>query len=457
MSFAFSIIVCAGLVTAVLHYFGRMIGEQEGSRRWLGNWLWKGLGVPVFVWFVWNLGMLPGLPPIIAQIGKIQPSSPGWVSAFFGYTAAALFVISSYWAAVTLAWLLYAVAGREEVRRDVIEAATLWSLVLGPLALLFVYLSGWGGAGISAVLWLLPIAHTSLPFLSKKKIGPLYSRAIGKMKLGKYEDAEWEVLQELEKCEDDFEGWMMLADLYANHFDDLAGAQRTVHEICRHPDVTPTQISISLHRLADWQLKIGADPVAARRSLEEICERLPDTHLAMMARQRINQLPASREDLREQRKGRTIRLPALNDKLEETGAPVESEESQEQTIAQANRWVERLKQDPDNTSAREELARLFAERLNRAELGIEQIELLLEMPNQPAQKTAEWLGLVAAWQLKYLREPELARKSLQRLIREFPQSVQAFAAQRHLNLINMEERMRAVAGKSKVQRPMSKV
>ena len=84
----------------------------------------------------------------------------------------------------------------------------------------------------------------------------------------------------------------MLADLYANHFDDLAGAERTVREICSQPEATPTHISVSLHRLADWQLKIGADPVAARRSLEEICERLPGTHLATMARHRINQLPA---------------------------------------------------------------------------------------------------------------------------------------------------------------------
>jgi len=456
MSLAFAILVSAGFVVAVLHYTSRMVGEQDGSRRWLWSWLWKGMGVPIFVWLAWNFGMLPGLPPVIAQMAQIQPGSQGWTQAFVVFTAAALFVISSYWAALSLGWLLFALAGREELRKDIIEAGTLWSLVMGPLALLITYLSGWAGAGIAVVLWLLPIAQTSLPLLSRKKIGPLYSRAIGKMKLGKYEDAEWEVLQELEKCENDFEGWMMLADLYANHFDDLAGAQRTIQEVCMQPDVTPTQISVSLHRLADWQLKVGADPLAARRSLEEICERLPGTHLAMMARQRINQLPASEEDLRAQRKGRTIRLPALNDALEETAANVESEATEEETIAQANRWVEKLKQNPDNTAAREELARLFAERLERAELGIDQLELLLEMPGQPAQKMAEWVSLIAAWHLKYRREPEMARKSLQRLIREYPQSAQAFAAQRHLKLMDMEERMRG-EGKSKVQSPMPKV
>src|SRR5260221_14413502 len=185
MSLAFAILVSAGLVAAVLHYYSDVVGEQEGSRRWLWDWVWKGLGVPIFVWLAWNFGMLPGLPPVIAQMAQIQPGSPGWTQAFLVFTAVALFVISSYWTALSLAWLLFVVVQRAELRKDVIEAGTLWSLLMGPLALLITYVSGWGGAGIAVVLWLLPIAQTSLPLLSRRKIGPLYSRAIGKMKLGK--------------------------------------------------------------------------------------------------------------------------------------------------------------------------------------------------------------------------------------------------------------------------------
>ena len=114
------------------------------------------------------------------------------------------------------------------------------------------------------------------------------------------------------------------------------------------------------------------------------------------------------------------------------------------TAAEANRCVEKLKQDPDNVPAREELARLFAERLNRAELGIEQVELLLAIPGQAPDKVAEWLGLMAAWQLRYRHNTEAARNLLQRLIREHPQSVQAFAAQRHLKLLEVEEKLRAL-------------
>src|SRR5437899_3435494 len=115
---------------------------------------------------------------------------------------------------------------------------------------------------------------------------------------------------------------MMLAELYANHFRDLTEAERTIIEICSQPKTTPSQLSVALHRLADWQLKLGQDPNAARRALQMVCDRLPGTHLAHMARLRMNQLPLTREDLREQQAAKPIPLPALGDKLDEPPAPL---------------------------------------------------------------------------------------------------------------------------------------
>ena len=47
-----------------------------------------------------------------------------------------------------------------------------------------------------------------------------------------------------------------------------------------------------------------------------------------------------------------------------------------------------------------EIARILAEHLGKAEQGIEQLTLLLNLPEQPDAKRAEWLGLVAAWMYK---------------------------------------------------------
>jgi len=44
--------------------------------------------------------------------------------------------------------------------------------------------------------------------------------------------------------------------------------------------------------------------------------------------------------------------------------------------------------------------------------------------------------------MKYRQDPAAARVRLEQLVREFPQTPQAFAAQRRLNLMEMEERFR---------------
>ena len=84
-------------------------------------------------------------------------------------------------------------------------------------------------------------------------------------------------------------------------------------------------------------------------------------------------------------------------------------------------------------------------------MALEQIELLLGMPEQPAQKVAEWLALMAAWQLRYRHDQPAAQKIMEQIVREYPQSAQAFAAERRLKLMEMEERIRQgrTAGVSK--------
>ena len=234
----------------------------------------------------------------------------------------------------------------------------------------------------------------------------------------------------------------MLANLYANKFDDLPEADRMIRELCGQPNVSGIQTSLALHRLADWHLKRGDDPASARSALEAICLRLPGTHFARMARQRIDQLPANREELIEQRTPKMIRLPALNDDLDDSPPARPADSNRREAEMQADRCVERLKRNPNDAEARENFATILAERLGEADLAIEQLDLLLAMPDQPVEKSAEWLARSAAWQMKYRQDPAAARVRLKQLVREFPQTPQAFAAQRRLNLMEMEERFR---------------
>src|SRR5262249_30501947 len=157
-----------------------------------------------------------------------------------------------------------------------------WVCFLGliiPAGLIFL-VGGWPLFGLAAVLVLAPMAGYAPSYLHPKKLPPIYARAIARMKFGKYSEAEWEIIRELERCQDDYEGWMMLADLYAHHFNDLAGAERTILELCDQSTVNASQLSVALHRLADWHLKLGHDPWGAKRALRLLTDRLKGTHLA---------------------------------------------------------------------------------------------------------------------------------------------------------------------------------
>jgi tetratricopeptide (TPR) repeat protein len=436
-------VLVAMLVLLVREYWLRLF-ETEGlaARRQFLLWTCKGLVVPIVFWLLINCGLVPGMPILLPEIALAQSRGGAWVRLLARSCAPVLLITGSYWAAITFGWLQTLVAGRVQDRRELRAQLLFWSTLLLPVAGLIYYLLGQAGLGLALLVWLVASVHLTLPLALKKKIPPSYARAVARMKFGKYKDAEREILLELEKCEDNVEGWMMLADLYANHFNDLSEADRTLRELCGQPNVTGIQISLALHRLAEWHLSQADDPARARSALEEVCLRLPGTHFARMARQRIDQLPATGEELRERRKTKTFKLPAPSDNFEDTLPAPPTDSDLREAKAQADRCVERLQRNPNDSEAREKFATILAERLGEVDLAVEQLDLLLAMPDQPAPKSAEWLARSAAWQMKYCRDPAAARVRLEQLVREFPQTPQAFAAQRRLNLMEVEERFR---------------
>jgi hypothetical protein len=430
----FTAIVLIGILSfLVVDHSDRLSSSQRADlQKWYLGWLVRGVAVPVGVWVLFNSGVFDRLPSLTMESNATHVISLG------------VFAIATYWAALTAGWLLVTFYTESESQKEFKHSVTLWSIFLGPLGLLIVLAGGWFFAGLGMAIWLmslLAVVNSLEPARIKK---PTYSRAIARMHLDKYEEAEMAVINDLEKCEEDFDGWMLLAELYAVHFHDLNEAERTIRETCAHPATTDSQRSIALHKLADWHLKFGADPVAARNDLETICEMAPNTHLARMARLRLNQLPASKEEWLREQKGKTYHLPALRSDFD-SAAPDGGAPAQADAASRAKQFTERLHRDPNDTSAREELARLLAEKLGKVDAGLEQLELLLTIPDQPVEKLAEWLALMASWQFRLKRNEPAARKILERLMQQFPQTAQGFAAQRRLNLMDWEAKARARA------------
>lgn len=452
MTGAFAILFCMALLSGSLlagaiALIWRLTPatSQRGVVRWLAVWAAQGLLAPLVVWAFVNAGPFTWLPSFMPQVQAAEaaglPVFPEWLKV----VATGLFVIASYWAAVTLGWVVGALMPNLDPDQRASFRGLVVTCVLAlavPAAIVFL-IGGWSLAGLAALFILGPIAGYAPGVVTPARGSPMYARAIARIKFGKYSEAEWEIIRELEKCEDDFEGWMMLAELYATHFRDLRQAEATVLDVCDQPRTTASQLSMALHRLADWHLKLAGDPGAARRSLELITQRLPNTHLARMAQLRIRQVPRTALELREQQASKPIPLPALSDHFHQEPPRVVTEKQRQEAIAVANRCVERLKEDPNDVDSREQLGRAFAETLGKSDAGIEQLELLLGMPDQEAARRAEWLSLIASWHLRYRNDAAAGRRWLERLIEEHPETAQAMAAKRRLFVMRLENMRKA--------------
>ena len=402
--------------------------------RWLLGWSGKGLFVPLLIWGLMNLGLSWHLQPFMPAVQKAQLRGGNWAPAYLEAFGSGLLIIGSYWCAITLAWIVNSAArAAEDSSREYLKRLCwVWAMRLSIPAGIVLWRGGLASAGIAATVCLVPIAFYGSEILQPKMPPPFYSRALTRIKSGKYEEGEWEIIAQLENWEDDFEGWMLLADLYANHFKNIAEAEETVFQLCEQPKTSHSQISIALHRLADWQLKLAHDPNAARRALNLICRRLPGTHLAHMAQLRIDRLPGTAEELQKQERGLTIAIPVPGDQLD-TAPVVRMGRAQATNLADS--YAELLKQNPGYVAAREKLARTLAEHLGQPKVAIEHLSMLLKTPGRAESERAEWLSLVADWQIKYCHDLESGQKSLQQLIREYPHSPQAVAAKQRLGLL----------------------
>lgn len=422
------------LIGLTIHYWQRTLGEENAeARRELGAWALKGLATPILFLIAWNSLVLLG---VLHQVVPLMPgaliNTRQYVQAgpFFAIgIGVALLLTSSFWSAIALARLLPRLPF-EDLRADLKVWLTVYCLFILPPAGLLIWWAGPGAAGFSAIILMVPL----LQVLGRPKPKPFlsYARAVGRAKLGKYTEAEAAVIEELDKCADDIEGWMMLATLYAENFHELEPAEATIRELIEQPNLTPFHISQALNRLADWQLKLGDDPQAARRSLKELIARCEGTPFARSAEHRLAQLPLDREELQAQRAPKKIRLPSLSEGIMESQPTERGSDRREEARKEIERLHLRLGIEPGNPALLERIAVLQAEEFGEAAPALKAIEALLARPDRPADKVPVWLSQLASWQLKFRQDEPAAKKLLERLVREFPGTPQAFGASAQL-------------------------
>ncbi len=430
-----SVIVLVAVACGLREHWGRLAGEQRASDRILGRWFAQGVMVPSFVWASINLGLATRLPPLIPEIALAQGAGETWWHLWIRAAIQGAALITVSWSAVTYTVMAMVIARRAGNSREFKASAFLVGVPMFLLAALMLHRESWAHLPAAVVIFLFPLVHTTLGQVEKPAPVPIYGAARGKMNFGKYEDAELEVIHQLEKKENDFQGWMMLAELYATKYRRLDDAAQVIVDLCNDPTIQQVEVSVACHKLADWQLELGQNPRAAVAALELLIQRAPETHFAMMAKQRIRQIPRTREDLLEQKTPRAIRLPSLREKFEDSGpAPVQDGDA----TAEANRLSDRLRDNPNDFPTRERLAIVLAEKLGHVQLGVEQLRLMVKMPDASREEAAKWIAQIASWERRLNKDEGKFREALAEILRDFPNTTQALSARRQLQLIENE-------------------
>lgn len=420
-----------------LKHFGSTSLESDVLLR---KWVIQGIAVPTAVWAIWNMGLIHRLPPIMPNIALAQYHDQPWSGLWLAAVVKGFGLITLTWGAITYIWMTVALA---QAARDVPLFRKILLTVGIPmflLSLILMSVHNWALLPTGLLIVFMPVVICSARLVHKETPVPSYSAAVAKINFGKYEDAELEVINQLEKRETDFQGWMMLAELYATKYRRFDDAAQVIIDLCNDPSVQEVEISVACNKLADWQLELAENPPAARAALDLLIKSLPGTHFAQMAKVRMKQLPRTREDLEDEKKRRGLRLPALReefDKAPEAAAKTPEEEKREASL-EANRLSDRLRENPNDHATRERLAILLAERLGHVNLGVEQLRLIMKMPEVSAENAAKHLAQIANWERRLNKNEAKFRALLAEITRDYSGTTASLAARRQLQLIENE-------------------
>ena len=268
-------------------------------------------------------------------------------------------MLISRWAltAIVLGWTFWVARGLLKIQ--------------GPAAAFAVIIAALGGI-VMAIVWTPYIVDVVASKISSVYDGgteevesrPFYSVFLALRAKGKYDEALAEVQKQLSRFPTDFEGQMLLAELQAEHLDDLPGAEHTIERIYRQSGHAPRNISYALNRLADWYSDLASNREAAQQALQKLIELLPDSEMALQAAQRIARLANPEAASAARDRG----LVAMNAGVERVGLlrpgtlqrPAEVDPGRE-----AAEFVKHLEAHPLDSHVREQLAIAYASHYQR--------------------------------------------------------------------------------------------
>jgi len=271
---------------------------------------------------------------------------------------------------------------------------------------------------------------------------PFYAIAEAHRKQARYPEAIRAIQEQLEKFPEDVEGLLLLAEIHARNLDDWDAARNHIRRIAENPNHPVSTRAKALQALSDWYLDFKADNPGAIECLQAIQTLFPDTPEAHEAAQRLAHV-GDGSWRRERREASTLRVPKGDDRmgLRVSGKPADNAvpEAKDPEI-EVRELLAQLEAHPLDTEARQRLALVYAEGLERPEWAVCEIERLIAQPSQSSRQIARWLHLLADVHIRCSHDEEAARAALTRILQAYPDSAVAANAQSRLDVLKLEVR-----------------
>ncbi len=116
----------------------------------------------------------------------------------------------------------------------------------------------------------------------------------------------------------------------------------------------------------------------------------------------------------------------------------------------AGEYVRHLEQHPQDTEAREKLAVIYADHFQRLDLAADQLQQLIDQPNQPARQVIHWLNLLADLQIRHGAGYDPAWQTLAQIIERYPNQAAATVARNRMDLLKLELKAKSVTSSVKL-------
>jgi hypothetical protein len=81
---------------------------------------------------------------------------------------------------------------------------------------------------------------------------------------------------------------------------------------------------------------------------------------------------------------------------------------------------------------------IYADHFQRLDLAADQLQQLIDQPNQPAKQVVHWLNLLADLQVRHSAAYDTIAQTLSQIIERYPNQAAADVARNRLDLLKLE-------------------